>query len=279
MSADAALGNGETCDGRAVVVVPCYNEEHRLDARALLDLAESGDVRLLFVNDGSTDGTDALLDQLSRASESIDILDLKWNVGKAEAVRRGLCRAIAAGAPIVGYFDADLATPGSELLRMIRILTERTELTAVFGSRIARLGSDIRRSLLRHYTGRVFATFASMALGVAVYDTQCGAKVFRVNETFVAATEKPFRSRWSFDVVLCQRLFDGTSDVPGLPTSSFLELPLEQWSDMEGSKVNLVGSMLALGDVIVVGVERRSHLRNRRVFKRSGQDASAQHPK
>ncbi len=251
-------------DPRPMVIVPCFNEETRLDRQAFLELAESGGVRLLFVNDGSTDGTGGLLAQMSRRDEGIVTLDLPHNRGKAEAVRLGLLEAVASGAPIVGYFDADLATPPSELLRMIRTLEARSDLTAVFGARIARLGSDIRRRAIRHYVGRVFATGASWALEVAVYDTQCGAKVFRVNENLAAAIESPFRSSWSFDVTLLQRLFDGTHELPGLPVSSFLEMPLDEWNDIGGSKVGLLDSAAALCDVVAIGVVRRWGRRKRR---------------
>jgi dolichyl-phosphate beta-glucosyltransferase len=247
-----------------VVVVPCFNEERRLDEWAFLDLAGSGCVRLLFVNDGSTDGTSGILERLRKETEAIEVFELPRNLGKAEAVRQGLRHAVAAGAVIVGYLDADLATPGAELLRMVRILETRSELMAVFGSRVARLGSRIERSPFRHYAGRVFATVASLALGVAVYDTQCGAKVFRVNANFTAAIETPFRSAWSFDVLLCQRLFDGTPEVPGLPIASFLEVPLDVWSDVGGSKVRLRGSMTAIWDVVVMGVHRTRRRKNNR---------------
>jgi dolichyl-phosphate beta-glucosyltransferase len=246
-----------------IIVVPCFNEEHRIDERAFLDLVGTGEVRLLFVNDGSTDGTRPLLERLRRQSGRIGVLDLPRNMGKAEAVRRGLQRAIESEAEIVGYFDADLSTPGSELIRMISLLRERKDLVAVFGSRVARLGSRIRRSPVRHYSGRVFATFASLALGVAFYDTQCGAKLFRVNENLVAAVRIPFRSPWSFDVLLCQRLFEGTHEIPGIPTSLFFEMPLEEWTDVSGSKVNLSGSALALWDVLVVGMARLAYRRTR----------------
>jgi hypothetical protein len=164
---------------------------------------------------------------------------------------------VAAGASIVGYLDADLATPGSEVVRMVGLLETKPELMAVFGSRIARLGSHIERSAVRHYTGRVFATAASVALGVAVYDTQCGAKVFRVSNNLNAAIQTPFRSAWSFDVLLCQRLLDGATGLPGLPVTSFLEMPLERWTDVAGSKLDLRGSLAALADVLVVGFARR----------------------
>jgi dolichyl-phosphate beta-glucosyltransferase len=257
------FGTPTNADTAPVVVVPCFNEERRIDEAAFVDLVGTGEVRLLFVNDGSTDATGALLARLSREYEGISVLDLPRNMGKAEAVRRGLLRAIESEAEVVGYFDADLSTPGSELIRMVRLLDERADLVAVFGSRVARLGSHIRRSPLRHYSGRVFATFASLALGVPFYDTQCGAKVFRVNASLVAAVRRPFRSAWSFDVLLCQRLFDGTDEAPGIPISSFLEMPLEEWTDVSGSKVNLYGSALALWDVLVMGMARHVSRRNR----------------
>ena len=83
---------GTPVDAGPVVVIPCFNEEHRIDERAFLDLVEKGEVRLLFVDDGSTDGTRALLERLSRQSDGISVLELPRNEGKAEAVRRGLQR-------------------------------------------------------------------------------------------------------------------------------------------------------------------------------------------
>jgi glycosyltransferase involved in cell wall biosynthesis len=259
-----------------VVVVPCFNEVHRLNAQAFLNLARSGKIRLLFVDDGSSDGTGPALEELRRLADGIAVLHLPQNMGKAEAVRRGLQRAIDSDANIVGYFDADLSTPGSELIRMTGILAERPDLFAVFGSRVAKLGSHIRRSPLRHYSGRVFATFASIALGVPVYDTQCGAKVFRVNDTLIAALRLPFPSAWSFDVVLCQRLFDGAGDLPGLPVSSFLEMPLEEWTDFGGSKMSISGAIRALWDVLAMSVARytRGRAQQRSVPKSGRSDPS-----
>jgi hypothetical protein len=96
-----------------------------------------------------------------------------------------------------------------------------------------------------------------------VYDTQCGAKVFHVNPNLVAAIERPFRSPWSFDVLLCQRLFDGTSELPGLPISSFLEMPLDEWTDVTGSKVNVFDGMAAIVDVVGMGITRRRRKQER----------------
>ena len=125
--------------------------------------------------------------------------------------------AVRNGAPVVGYYDADLATPPSELLRLAQTMRAASQPAGAFGCRVARLGSAIERNALRHYLGRTYATVASMALGVTVYDTQCGAKLFRVNETFAAALSEPFRSSWAFDVELLQRLLRGTATTPADP--------------------------------------------------------------
>ena len=72
------------------------------------------------------------------------------------------------------------------------------------------MGTDIRRSAVRHYTGRLFATAGSLVLGVPVYDTQCGAKAFRVTDALRAALAEPFVSRWAFDVEVLGRLLRST---------------------------------------------------------------------
>jgi glycosyltransferase involved in cell wall biosynthesis len=204
-----------------IIVVPCYNEEHRLDESGFLQLATSGHVRLLFVDDGSTDGTLTLLTRLRDAAPDIDVLELTHNSGKSEAVRRGLLEAVRHGATVVGYFDADFATPAEELLRLIAVTKSDDHLAVVFGARVATLGSTIERNHSRHYVSRVYATVASLALGVKVYDTQCGVKVFRVVPTFCAAISRPFRSTWAFDVELLDRLLRGDKSVPGIPIGSF----------------------------------------------------------
>ncbi len=136
----------------------------------------------------------------------VDLIVLPTNVGKAEAVRLGMLAAIERGGTVVGYLDADLATPVERDAPPDRDRTAQPHRTAVLGSRVALLGHTVRRRPMRHYLGRLYATAASLALGVAVYDTQCGAKVFRVGTPLQLALADPFPDRWSFDVELLARL-------------------------------------------------------------------------
>jgi dolichyl-phosphate beta-glucosyltransferase len=237
------------------VVVPCFDEAGRLDVAAFGDLAGKLD-RLIFVDDGSTDSTAAILDELAAGTQgAIEVIHLDRNGGKAEAVRAGMQSALAQGFEIVGYFDADLATPPSELLRLIGELRREQDRQAVLGSRVALLGHAIERHWTRHYLGRVYATLASLTLGVAVYDTQCGVKLFRRSPALGAALATRFPDRWSFDVELLARLLHPGVGVEAVGAGQIVEVPLTEWRDVAGSKLrptSAARSMLALA-----GVRRR----------------------
>jgi hypothetical protein len=227
-------------------VVPCFNEESRLPSDALAQLAAARDVSLLLVDDGSSDGTRARLEDLARAAPSrVRVLGLDANVGKGEAVRRGLLAALADGATIVGYADADLATPVPELVRL-RDELERRGLDVVTGARVKLVGVDIDRKAMRHYLGRVFATGAALVLRTPYYDTQCGAKLFRRSALLERALARPFHSRWAFDVELLGRLLAGVDGEPGIDLTLLRELPLETWVDVGESKLR-AGGMLRAG--------------------------------
>lgn len=232
-------------------VVPCYQEEDALAAlRPHLAAIPAGEI--VFVDDGSTDGTSAVIEgMIAEYGDVIGLIALSCNVGKAEAVRVGLLDSIERGGTLVGYLDADLATPGSEMVRLIGIATEQPHRTAVLGSRVALLGHTVRRRPARHYLGRLYATAASLALGVAVYDTQCGAKVFRVGAPLQLALAEPFHDPWSFDVELLGRLLA----TPGQSADPVLEVPLVNWSDVSGSAVGPVAGLRALWDL--AGLRRR----------------------
>ena len=107
---------------RLTVVVPCYNEAERLDAAPLLAFIDGhADTSFLLVNDGSRDGTAACSTAWPPSGRGgIRALQLAPNRGKAEAVREGLRAALAAGADIVGFLDADLSTPPAEIDDLLR---------------------------------------------------------------------------------------------------------------------------------------------------------------
>ena len=201
--------------------------------------AASADVGLLFVDDGSTDTTSAVLTELvHEVPNRIRGIRLAANQGKAGAVRAGVLVALASDPTFVGFLDADLATPLSAVNRFVTALEARPELVGVIGARVKLLGTVIDRSAARHYLGRVFATAASLVLKLPVYDTQCGAKLFRAGPLVRAAFGAPFRSRWAFDVELLARLGQAGSGAGPRPAGNLvIELALEEWRDVKGSKL------------------------------------------
>jgi hypothetical protein len=99
----------------------------------------------------------------------------------------------------------------------------------VTGLRLMRLGARVRRSIKRHYLGRVFATVASNILRLPVYDTQCGAKLFKA--TIVPALfEEKFITRWLFDVEILARYLCHFGYKKA--TEDIYEYPLYQWMDV-----------------------------------------------
>ena len=161
------------------LIIPCFNEEKRLKVQEYIDYSKDNEIIFCFVNDGSNDNTDKIINEIILKTKNNFKITLNKNFGKAEAVRQGIITLLnTQNFQFVGYWDADLAAPLTDIKEFINKFKSNKELKAVCGSRILRLGSSIRRSVFRHYIGRIFATVVSNMLKIPVYDTQCGAKIF-----------------------------------------------------------------------------------------------------
>jgi len=223
---------------RSVIVIPCYNEAKRLNVgvfRHYLATHDNG-VSLLFVNDGSSDDTSSVLQSFaSERPDRVGILDLQRNGGKAEAVRNGFLGAFGKAPDLVGFWDADLAAPLTEIDRFLEVFTSISAVEVVFGSRVKLMGRAIERHAVRHYVGRLSATAISMTLKLPVYDTQCGAKLFKNTIELRDAFSTPFVTRWIFDVEIIARLIRASSR--DHIRATLYELPLHEWRDVAGSNV------------------------------------------
>ena len=219
---------------KTIVVVPCYNESKRLPQDAFLDYVERhDDVAFLFANDGSRDNTLEVLQSLTARHERLLLLDLQPNGGKAEAVRKGMLYAAEHYKPeYIAFWDADLATPLDEIKPMVEWADRGYD--AIMGLRLMRLGAKVKRKPMRHYLGRCFATVASLMLDLPVYDTQCGAKLFRT-EVVEAIFPEQFITRWLFDVELLARYKKVYGKERAI--SKIYEFPLFQWQDIDGSQL------------------------------------------
>lgn len=241
-----------------MLIIPYYNECQRIDQQAFEDCLEQyPNIDFLFVNDGSTDNSKTILKVLwDRYTNRVHFYDLPHNQGKGEAVRQGLKLAFDKhhGHEYIGFWDMDLATPLSEAPRFLEIFERYPKVHFVLGSRILKLGSNIERSALRHYLGRIFATFASLALRLPVYDTQCGAKMMR-REIVPTLTQRPFVSPWFFDVEMLFR----AKTITGAEHyhDFFREATLLECIDKKGSKVRFTDALRAPLDMIRIALEYR----------------------
>jgi hypothetical protein len=150
----------------------------------------------------------------------------------------------------VGYWDADLATPLDALPGFIALLAGNEQLQMVFGSRIRLLGRQVQRRALRHYLGRIFATVASTVLRLPIYDTQCGAKIFRVTPELAECLSAAFLSRWVFDVEILARYIALRRGDSSYLHDSIYEFPLTRWNDIAGSKVHPADFFKAFVDIL-----------------------------
>lgn len=234
---------------RVAIVVPCYNEGRRLPVAKFEEFLTSSETDFLFVDDGSRDNTRDVLASLKEARpDRVTLIHQAENRGKAETVRHGICSAVEMAFEYAGFWDADLATPLDEIPEFMEVFAERPELDMVFGSRVKLLGRHVERKASRHYLGRVFATFVSTMLGLPIYDTQCGAKIFRVRPNTRALFEQPFLSRWVFDVEILARYL---SEVGAEAASAKIyEFPLHSWVDVGGSKLKSTDFLVAFRDVL-----------------------------
>jgi glycosyltransferase involved in cell wall biosynthesis len=232
---------------KAVIIVPIFNERKRFREDEFLKF-ENGDVGFLFVDDGSTDNSASMIEGLkSKFPAKFDLLSLPENLGKAEAVRQGFLKALPMQPHYIGYWDADLATPLSAISEFIQIFEGNSNIQLVTGARVKLLGRDIQRNIIRHYLGRIFATAASLVLNLPIYDTQCGAKLFRTQPWLNEIFAERFLGRWVFDVEMLARFAKIRPD--GIEQLIY-ECPLKQWHDIKGSKLKLTDFFWAFLDLV-----------------------------
>ncbi len=197
------------------VVVPAYNEEQRLKESlpVILDYlkAQSYTWELLVVDDGSTDGTSRVAEELSRDCPC-RVLRNEPNRGKGYSIKRGM---LEARGRYRLFSDADLSTPINELEKFWAPIEQGFDV--VIGSRAVE-GSqlEVRQAFYRELMGRVFNLLVRVMLVGGVRDTQCGFKLFTER-----AAEKVFHEQslagFAFDVevlVLARRHGFGIREVP-----------------------------------------------------------------
>ena len=220
------------------VVIPAYNESTRLPetlretVRFLSGMPWRS--RVLVVDNGSVDGTAGAAVEIAAEvggaeRVAVDVIGCS-RPGKGAAVRRGI---LAGRAPLVGFFDADLATPLDTLPAAIAAL--RGGAAAAIASRHVPGASFVEtQPLTRRLGGHVFRTLSG-ALVSGVADTQCGFKFFQ-RPVVTAALVRTRTTGFAFDVELLHRIQRDGGEVVELPVA---------WTDRAGSTFHPVRDGIA----------------------------------
>jgi len=232
------------------IVIPFFNESSRIsEGEYLLALSKNVDANFYYVNDGSRDDTQAKLQSIAKRSKS-KVIELERNSGKGEAIRKGLKEAIVFNdCEIVGYLDADGAFPVSEVVTSLRqakkVFKEKSNVDIYIASRIKLAGKEINRSSMRHYLSRLIITLIGFKTLNMPYDSQSGLKFFRNTDVLKVSLEKPFKTRWFFDLELMTRL--------GMQEKECTwEEPVNSWSDIKGSKIRARTILSIAKEILVI---------------------------
>jgi len=155
------------------VVVPVHDEEQSVEplldelADALAPLDTTWEV--IFVDDGSTDGTFARLTRLHDVHDNVRVVRLRRNFGKAAALAAGFAEATG---EIVVTIDGDRQDDPEEIPRLLVKLDEGFDL--VSGWKAHR-----RDPLSRRILSRIFNAVAGRMSGLRLHDMNCGLKAYR----------------------------------------------------------------------------------------------------
>jgi glycosyltransferase involved in cell wall biosynthesis len=220
-----------------LLLIPAYNEERRIEP-VLRDYARyfqdnyHGTFQLIVVLNGCKDDTEGVVRRVAEDFTCVGLLDFAEAIGKGGALIEGL--KLAPLADVIGYVDADGATPPVALHDLVKRIGEAD---CVIGSRWvpgARL--HVEQSGKRRFASRGFHLIVQILFGMGIRDTQCGAKVMR--RQAVEKIHSALRiADMAFDINLLYSLKHAGFRV--------LEVPTE-WTDKIGSKVSLFRTPLTM---------------------------------
>ena len=166
------------------IVVPAFNEEQRLPVslNRIHAYLESRSLRaeVLVVDDGSTDSTEKVVDQLRKGLPEVRLVSNGRNRGKGFSVRHGM---LEARGEIALFTDADLSAPIEEADKLLRAVREEAYDGAIGSRALDRGLIEVHQSASRELAGIIFNRIVRGITGVPFQDTQCGFKAFRREKT------------------------------------------------------------------------------------------------
>jgi len=221
------------------IVIPAHNEEKRIEKTLkeyvsfFNDKKKNKEIKnfeILVVINNTKDNTEELVSRLSKKNKEIRYLNFEQG-GKGFAIIEGFKDALKRNNELIGFIDADMATPPEAFYDLIKIIEKYPELDGVIANRWDKRSKiKLKQTVLRRFISRGYNFLVKSMFFLPYTDTQCGAKIFkrRVIENNI---QKLVTSNWGFDVALlvCLRR-ESSAKIISIPTT---------WEDRQDSKVNL----------------------------------------
>lgn len=184
---------------RLSIIIPAYNEEHRI-TETLLDIhntmkAQSFDYEILVVNDGSHDNTVGVVEGLKNKIRNLFLINNRENHGKGWVIKQGMLKATG---DFRLFMDADNSTKVREVIKMLPCLNQGFDI--VVGSRcLPDSQIVVKQPWLRNFLGSIFKIIVRTLVPLGLTDSQCGFKVFTENSAKIIFPKQTI-FRWAFDV-------------------------------------------------------------------------------
>lgn len=216
------------------IIIPCYNEEKRLTKKFAFQIdflrEHIKPFEVILINDGSTDKTEQIINNLSTKYPQVKAISYSKNRGKGYAVKLGV---ESAKGKIIGFTDADFAISLKDLPRVLTLL--ETDFDIVIGNRktkVSKLSNSPDR--IRRIFSFLHSNINNFLLDLGpIKDTLCGFKFFKRD-----VAKNLFKDlniyRWFFDLAIliaAKKL-----------NKKIIQIPVE-WQEIRGGQVKLLNAI------------------------------------
>jgi glycosyltransferase involved in cell wall biosynthesis len=233
------------------IIVPAYNEEKRI--RGMLESygsffaekkkkKEIENFEILVVINNTKDRTEEVVKEFAKKYKEIRHLNFKQG-GKGFAIIEGFKDALKRENKLIGFVDADMATPPEAFYDLIRVIEKNSGIDGAIANRWdKRSNIKLKQNFIRRVISRGGNWIIKTLFLLPFSDTQCGAKMFK-RRVLEKSIGKLVTSNWGFDIALlfCLKK-ESHARIVSIPTT---------WEDKQESKINLKRTpFLVLASVI-----------------------------
>lgn len=228
------------------IIIPCYNEEARLN-KSLYEILNfikttNYNIQIIMVDNCSTDKTVSILKDYKTKFSNYKIIYANEYKGKGWAIKKGILNS---DGEIIIFTDADLSTPITEIKKII--IEINLDADVVIGSRQNKESKILKKqTFLRENMGKTFNRLLQSILFTGFKDTQCGFKGFKKEAAFNLFNINIING-FAFDaeiLFLAKNIFN----------YKISEIPVT-WINSENSKVNIIrDSLMMLKDLIKIRI-------------------------